>query len=172
MRQGFTSDEVIDLYHDVAPRAFAVFGKDPVEFSIPADHYTAPENACTLGIMLGTDIVAHAETYYYPLGQRPSAPLAADTPALGITFNPWILPIVYEDEVWTILLHEIAHAAGVWEDSHFWQWKARAAVFGDACSQQFLDMRAIQDHPYRHLMDDEAVAGSIPTLDRFSVYQF
>lgn len=167
MTQGFTMDDVSAIYDAIAPAAFAKFGVDPVPFvTAPHGWWTPPNEWDILMQVFGGGNIALAETGFVPHEDAPTftGELAPTARPLFIAVNPYYLPGLFEDEVIAALLHEIAHAAGIWSDQHNSPWEARALAFGTAPAQPLFSMRDWSAHPYHG-----DTPPCPPTLDQFQL---
>jgi hypothetical protein len=162
-----TKQATIDLYHDIAPDLFGQFDAEPLPFSIhEVSFYRDPESVDLIDIMFNSPGLSIADTHYAPIGTQ-NVILDPDTKPLLITFNPYFLPIVDEDEMWVILAHEIVHGTFIWEVNHDWRWETRARSVHEACALPFVNLRANRSgrHPFQKWLGDAVY--NTPTLDKY-----
>jgi hypothetical protein len=132
------ANKVRDLYCDIAPAIFAEYDKKPIPLHVSKILYLDPETATSVN----DGETAIAQTHF-------SDDLVT---AEYIAFNGYYLPCLTEPEVWAILVHEIAHAVGVFADQHYFPWRKRAGAIHPAAAQAYFIPLNRDAEPYNNLM--------------------
>lgn len=118
MKVGFCEAEAVGLYNQLSTEAFDIFdypGRKP-KFVVDYPFSSLLSNSCI------------AETNFYPADSIAEALFAhtmgfqVDKWAYSVRIHPEYLPILHEDELIAVLVHEIAHVVVGLEASHDENW--------------------------------------------------
>lgn len=147
-------DSIVDLYHDIAPAAFATFGKKPVPLSVGLHIWTKPGDESFLEVLTASPTLSLAVTFYrFDTDETGITGCAPGANSSFICFNPYWGEVMDEDEVEVVLLHEIAHAVGTHGDSHGPNWVERGRMLHPKAGDALFTIRATDMAPYEFARD-------------------